>query len=356
MKKSLLHTLSAGLLGLMLCAAPAPALAETQLEHWPADAREKLETMIARNANTGAYATFDMDQTTYRYDLLDPFLAYMEQKGLLTRETMDPSLKLIPFKDVNGQKESMNSYYWRLCDIDDLICYPWVSQVFAGFSLRELKGHLDDMLALEDPITVKYVSGDSIKEKKLPIPKMFRGMQELYSKLRENGIEVYIMTAASEEIVRMIASDPKYGYNIKPENVIGVTTLLKDPKTGELTTSRMQIRKGTYDQQKNMDLVVTPFLTNPMTWFEGKLGSTLAYIDQWRKPIIAGGDSIGSDTFMLENVDVAAGGLKIWVNRKDPHVQWTLDHARESAEAQKRLGLPVTADKNWIVVKSEEIQ
>lgn len=80
----------------MLCAVPA--LAETQLEHWPADARAKLETMIARNANTGAYATFDMDQTTYRYDLLDPFLAYMEQKGLLTRETMDPSLKLIPFK------------------------------------------------------------------------------------------------------------------------------------------------------------------------------------------------------------------------------------------------------------------
>lgn len=354
MKKSLLPSLLAGILGLVLCAVPT--LAESQLEHWPADARAKLETMIARNANTGAYATFDMDQTTYRYDLLDPFLAYMEQKGLLTRETMDPSLKLIPFKDIGGQKESMNSYYWRLCDIDDLICYPWVSQVFAGFSLRELKGHLDDMLALKDPISVKYVSGDDIKEKKLPIPKMFRGMQELYNKLQENGIEVYIMTAASEEIIRMIASDPKYGYNIKPENVIGVTTLLKDPKTGELTTSRMQIRKGTYDQQKNLDLVMTPFLTNPMTWFEGKLGSTLAYIDQWRKPIIAGGDSIGSDTFMLENVDVASGGLKIWVNRKDPHVQWTLDHARESAASQKRLGLPVTADKNWIVVKSEEIQ
>ena len=38
--------------------------------------------------------------------------------------------------------------------------------------------------------------------------------------LQENGIEVYVMTAASEEIVRMIASDPKYGYNVKPENVM----------------------------------------------------------------------------------------------------------------------------------------
>jgi hypothetical protein len=55
MKKSLLPALLAGILGLVLCAVPA--LAETQLEHWPADARAKLETMIARNANTGACAT-----------------------------------------------------------------------------------------------------------------------------------------------------------------------------------------------------------------------------------------------------------------------------------------------------------
>ena len=33
-------------------------------------------------------------------------------------------------------------------------------------------------------------------------------MQELYAKLRENGIDVYIMTAAHEEIIRMVASDP----------------------------------------------------------------------------------------------------------------------------------------------------
>jgi hypothetical protein len=32
----------------------------------------------------------------------------------------------------------------------------------------------------------------------------------------ENGIEVYVMTAASEELVRMVAADPKYGYNVKP--------------------------------------------------------------------------------------------------------------------------------------------
>ena len=338
-----------------------PSFAATELKHWPAEAKAKIEEMIKKNANKGKYATFDMDQTTYRYDLMDPLLAYMDQKGVLTRDTMDPSLKLIPFKDIDGKKESMSSYYWRLCEIDDLVCYPWVSQVFAGITLRDLKTNLDEMLALKDPIKVSYVSGDKIKETTLAIPKMFRGMQELYAKLRENGIEVYIMTAGLEELIRMVASDPQYGYNIKPENVIGVTTLLKDTKTGELTTSRLQISKGTYNYEKNKDLMLTAFLMNPMTWFEGKQGSTIGYINQWQRPIIAGGDSTGSDTFMLESVDVEKGGVKLWVNRKDEGMnnkkaKWAMDHAKKSAEQQAKLGLPVTADKNWIVVNPSDIQ
>ena len=228
------------------------ASAATELKHWPKEARAKIEAMIRANAHQGQYATFDMDQTTYRYDLLDPLLAYMDQKGLLTRETMDPAMKIIPFRDspeFEGGKENMTSYYWRLCAMHDLISYPWASQIFSGFTLKELKKNLDEMLALKQPIKRQVWDGDKVVTVELPIPRMFRGMQELYAKLRENGIDVYIMTAAHEEIIRMVASDPKYGYNIDPEKVIGVTVLLKDPKTGELTTSRMQISEGRYDQK-----------------------------------------------------------------------------------------------------------
>lgn len=337
-----------------------------ELKHWPAEAAAKIEAAIKANAHKGEYAVFDMDQTTYRYDLLDPFLAYMDMKGLLNRDTMDPHCKLIPFKDspqFEGGKENMTSYYWRLCEMHDLISYPWASQIFAGFTLKELKKHLDDMLAMEEPVIKRQVwDGDKVVTVELPIPKMFRGMQELYAMLRENGIEVYIMTAAHEEIVRMIASDPKYGYNIKPENVIGVTVLLKDPKTGELTNARMQVRDGNYDPAKNMDKVTTAFLTNPMTWFEGKQGSSIGYIDQFRTPIMSGGDSIESDTYMLESVDVAKGGVKIWINRKpgdvmkDKRAKKTWAHAQKSAAHQKELGLPVTADKNWIFIDPTTIQ
>ncbi len=55
----------------------------------------------------------------------------------------------------------------------------------------------------------------------------------------------------------MVAADPKYGYNVKPQNVIGVSLLLKDPKTGELTTARKQITDGKYDEKANLGLELT---------------------------------------------------------------------------------------------------
>ena len=48
-----------------------------------------------------------MDNTSYRYDLEESLLPYLEMKGVLTRDRLDPSLKLIPFKDQAGHKESL---------------------------------------------------------------------------------------------------------------------------------------------------------------------------------------------------------------------------------------------------------
>ncbi|MEB0092501.1 haloacid dehalogenase-like hydrolase, partial [Pseudomonas sp. CCI4.2] len=88
----------------------------TELTHWPAAQAKQLNAMIEANANKGNFAVFDMDNTSYRYDLEEALLPYMENKGLITRETLDPSLKLIPFKDTADHKESLFSYYYRLCE------------------------------------------------------------------------------------------------------------------------------------------------------------------------------------------------------------------------------------------------
>jgi phosphorylcholine phosphatase len=128
--------------GAVFAGSSDAAMAADELAHWPTPAATALKALVEANANKGAYAVFDMDNTLYRYDLEESLLPYLEMKGVLTREKLDPSLKLIPFKDINGHKESLNSYYYRLCEIDDQVCYPWVAQVFSGFTLRELKAML----------------------------------------------------------------------------------------------------------------------------------------------------------------------------------------------------------------------
>lgn len=275
-------TFAKGILAALALAAAVGQASATELEHWPAPAARQLNALIEANANKGAYAVFDMDNTSYRYDLEESLLPYLEMKGVLTRDRLDPSLKLIPFKDQAGHKESLFSYYYRLCEIDDMVCYPWVAQVFSGFTLRELKGYVDELMAYGKPIPATYYDGDKLATLDVEPPRVFSGQRELYNKLMENGIEVYVISAAHEELVRMVAADPRYGYNAKPENVIGVTTLLKNRKTGELTTARKQIAEGKYDPKANLDLEVTPYLWTPATWMAGKQAAILTYIDRWK--------------------------------------------------------------------------
>lgn len=40
--------------------------------------------------------------------------------------------------------------------------------------------------------------------------------------LRDNGFDVYVSTASLEDVVRVFATLPKYGYNVATENVIGL--------------------------------------------------------------------------------------------------------------------------------------
>ena len=327
------------------------------LKHWPADAARQLDTMIAANANQGNYAVFDMDNTSYRFDLEEALLPFMENKGLLSRDKLDPSLKLMPFKDSAEHKESLFSYYYRLCEVDDMVCYPWVAQVFSGFTLKQLKGYVDELMASGKPIPSTYYEGDQVKTIEVQPPRIFTGQTELFNKLMANGIEVYVMTAASEELVRMVASDPKYGYNVKPQNVIGVSLLLKDRENGALTTARKQISAGSYDPQANLGLELTPYLWTPATWMAGKQAAILTYIDQWKKPVLVGGDTPTSDGYMqFHSVDVGKGGIHLWINRKAKYMDQLNGMIAQNAAAQAKEGLPVTADKNWVIVTPEQIQ
>lgn len=332
------------------------AVESITLDHWPADAAAELRRMIARNANASNYACFDMDNTSYQFDLEESLLPFLENQGIITRETLAPELKLIEFRDTPDRNETLFSYYYRLCEVDDLVCYPWVAQVFSGFTLRELKGYVDDLMASDEDIPVSYFDEDEVVEDTVSPPRIFQGQVELYNALMANGIDVYVISAAHEELVRMVASDPKYGYNVPPENVIGVTTLLRNTSSGELTTARKQIEEGEYDEQANLDLVYGTYLWTPATWFSGKWAAILTYIDAWKLPVLVAGDTPGSDSYMLfHGVDTGKGGIHLWVNRSSSRWEEMQEEIRENTAGQIENGREVTADKNWVVVLPEDI-
>ena len=331
--------------------------ADPALRHWPAAAAAQINALIEANAQRGAYAVFDADNTSYHHDLVGALLPFMEMRGVLTRDTMHPSLKIIPFRDTATQFESLHSYYFRLGEIDDQIGYPWASQIFAGFTLRELRGHLHDLLAYGKTIPAQVYVGDRVETIDVEAPRLQRGPQELYNTLMQHGIEVFVVSAAAEELVRMLLSDPRYGYNVKPQNVIGVSLLLKDRKTGEVTTARKLITQGRYVPDDLLDHELTHTLWAPMPWYEGKQAAIHTYIHPWKKPVLVAGDTPDSDGPMFFRApDVDQGSLRIFVSRKPTYHDKMQALQAHHAAAQREHGLPVTADRNWVIVTPEEIR
>lgn len=327
------------------------------LQAWPEAVAAQLDALIRANAHRGAFAVFDADNTSYQHDLVGALLPFMEMKGVLTRDTMDPALKLIAFRDSAGHRESLHSYYLRLGEIDDQVGYPWAAQIFSGFTLKELKGHLDEMLASGEPIPAEHFVGDQVATMMVEPPRLLRGQQALYTTLMHHGIEVFVVSAASEELVRMVLADPRYGYHVKPENVIGVSLLLRDRRSGEITTARKRIAEGRYHPHELLDHQMTSTLWAPLPWYEGKQAAIHTYIHPWKQPILVAGDTPHSDGPMLfRGPDVARGALRLFVAREDQALASISAMQTRHAAEQQAHGLPVTAHSNWLVVTPEQIR
>ena len=53
-------------------------------------------------------------------------------------------------------------------------------------------------------------------------------MIALYKELRTCGVDVWVCSASMEQVVRAFASDPRYGYGVAPERVIGLRPALDE--------------------------------------------------------------------------------------------------------------------------------
>ena len=80
---------------------------EMNTETLPALEAAKIEELIRQHAyHQGEYAVFDADDTIWYRDLEETLLSNLEQEGIVTKDTIDPSLQIIPFH----QNDTLISY------------------------------------------------------------------------------------------------------------------------------------------------------------------------------------------------------------------------------------------------------
>ncbi len=326
------------------------------LKHWPIKESARIEKLIEQHAHQGEYAVFDADNTIWYQDLEETLLPFLENKGMLTKQTIDPSLHLIPFHP----DDTLTSYGYKLYNVDHKIGYPWFAQVFSGFTLTQLKEQVDELFGLNGKvIPCKYWKKGLLTDYLPQSPRIYPAQRELINTLHANGIDVYIITAALEELVRMIVSDPKYGINVKPENVIGLSCLLKNRKTHELTTARKKIAEGhfwdeTFSKEDHYAMEVTPYILSPDTSYVGKVAALKEYIHPITNPILVAGDS-PSDHSLLSCSDYSKGGLKLWINHKEENWTITQKAYQKRAEQEKEVGLDAIGDKNWVMTYPKDL-
>ncbi|XDZ52253.1 haloacid dehalogenase-like hydrolase [Neisseriaceae bacterium CLB008] len=330
---------------------------QMDLSAWPEDAATRLCALIQRHAHQGEYAVFDADQTCYQHDLTEPLLAYLERQGLISQDTLAAELKLLPFlNSIGAEPESLYSYYTRLCALDANIGYAWIAQSFAGLSLGQLKASLDAMLAAGQALPVRtWLNGNAQSGLSHP-PRMVLGMQQLIAALQQHGIAVYIVSAGLEEAVRMLLADPQYGYHVPAEHVIGVTTLLRDPHTGDVTTARQRMAAGSYRTENLDQHHLTTQLLAPLTWAEGKVAAIKTHIDAVRQPILVAGDTPDSDGPMLfDATDLKRGGLRLFIDRSACAVQRLHIMQAQRAVQQAAAYLPVSAHDGWLLIAHQQL-
>ena len=73
-------------------------------------------------------------------------------------------------------------------------------------------------------------------------------------------------------------------------------------------------------------------------------------------PLVAGDSPLSDGYMLLNSVDGEKGGVRVWVNRKAKYMPKIQTWWEESARQQKELFQAVSADKNWLVVKPEDIE
>ncbi len=310
---------------------------------WVPENREILSKLIDENKNQGNYAVFDWDYTSIYQDTQENLFRYQIDNlkfDMTPKEFAKAIRKDIPLDDfakgyenAKGEKinitkigndldkryeflyenyiknkkmslaeiqktEEFKDFRGKLAFLYEAIggtfshdiAYPWVLYLFHGMTKDEVQklakeandygiGNKLGKYTLESSDKLLGEAGKIVYEYKSGL-RTQPEIANLFHELQKNGIEVYIVSASLEDIVKVFASDKSYGYNLKPENVYGM---------------RLEMNKDKYLSQYKKGY--------PQTQTKGKVETINKFLKPkhgGKDPILVAGDSGGDENMLTE--------------------------------------------------------
>ena len=304
------------------------------LSSWSTAHQEQLFATIERAKQMDApFAVFDADNTIWQHDITEALMVWLEHRKIIDLEDVHPLLLPIPVLD----GESVYGYYDRLGHtLGHSSSYLWSAQIFDGLSLSRIQSEMMAMMASNEPLYALCVNDGVMIQREIPIPKIFAPQKELITTLQDNGMQVWIVSASLEELVRMVASNPLYGINIPAEQVLGVNMLV-EAVDGSVWASAQHREAGlvgnAYFHEERLQGVLTHHLYAPGTWYAGKVAAIQEWIHPIKRPMLVAGDS-PNDFYMQFYANAEQGGTRLRIHTNEAHKNKLQDEKHKRASVQ----------------------
>ncbi len=310
--------------------------------NWSPEVYDALSELIAQYGSSSPgydpdcrpYAVFDYDNTTVLGDISYTLVYYMLDNlkfGFTPEESESVFCSVIPDPDmlipVTGPKDSvtvrslarrfaedyaamygrkdfrdmpefedLRTCFWNMAlGIDNTVDYGtsclWFETLFTGYTkagLRTLSRKAASHATADGTFREEtWRSGgmDATVSRGLALTPE---LQDLYTTLTDNGIDVYICSASMEEIVEGMACDPKYDLGIKDDHVFGLRLLTHEDCT--------------------IDIAYDPGY--PQSYKEGKtdcIRTMIAPLHGGASPVLVAGDSNGDYSMLTSFPDLKVG-------------------------------------------------
>lgn len=220
---------------------------------------------------------------------LDKRYAFLYENYIKNKKmSLDEIKKTEEFKDFRGKLAFLYEAIGGTFSHD--IAYPWVLYLFNGMTKEEVQklakeandygiGDKLGKYTIESSNKLLGEAGKIVYEYKSGL-RTQPEIANLFHEFQKNGIEVYIVSASLEDIVKVFASDKSYGYNLKPENVYGM---------------RLEMNKDKYLSQYKKGY--------PQTQTKGKVETINKFLKPkhgGKDPILVAGDSGGDENMLTE--------------------------------------------------------